>query len=72
MGRSKMTEKLKKIRRPKVAAAAEFADPIRASSEAVGREISRAISSGGGGPPCLARVQCRWPESAPTAKTRST
>ena len=41
-----------KIRRPKVAAAAAFAGPIRARPTAVGREILRPRSSGGGAPPC--------------------
>ena len=51
-----------KIRRPKVAAAAAFAGPIRGRPAAVGREISRPRSSGGGAPPCSACVQCWWPE----------
>ena len=46
-----------KIRRPKVVAAAEFAGPIQARSAAIGREILRPRSSGGGAPPCLVRVQ---------------
>ena len=45
-----------KIRRPKVAAAALFAGSIRARPVAVGREILRGWSSGGGAPPCLACV----------------
>ena len=61
-----------KIRRPKVAAAAVFAGPIRARPTAAGCEISRRRSSGGGAPPCLVRVQWWWPESTPTAETRST
>ena len=60
-----------KIRRPKVAAVAVFAGPIRACPAAAGREILLQWSSGGGAPPCLARVQWWWPESAPTAETRS-
>ena len=60
-----------KIRRPKVAVATVFAGPIRARPAADGREISREWSSGGGAPPCLARVQWWWPESAPTTETRS-
>ena len=46
-----------KIRRPKVAAAAAFAGLIRARPTAVGRKILWPILSGGGAPPCLARVQ---------------
>ena len=46
-----------KILRPKVAAAAVFAGLIRARLTAVGREILRPRSSGGGAPPCPARVQ---------------
>ena len=45
-----------KIRRPKLAAAATFAGPIRARPAAVSREILRPRSSGGGAPPCPARV----------------
>ena len=60
-----------KIRRPKVAAAAVFAGPIRARPAAAGHEISRRRSSGGGAPLWPVRVQWWWPESAPTAKTRS-
>ena len=63
--------KNEKIMRPKVAAAAAFAGPIRVRPAGVGREISQPISSDGGAPPCPARVQCWWPESAPTAETRS-
>ena len=58
------------IRRSKVAAAAVFADPIRAHPAAAGHEISRRQSSSGGAPPWQARVARWWPESAPTAKTR--
>ena len=39
------------IRRPTVAVAVAFAGPIRARPAAVGREISRQWSSGGGAPP---------------------
>ena len=46
-----------KIPRPKVAVAAAFAGPIRTRPAAVGREISRRWSSGGGAPPFTARVQ---------------
>ena len=46
-----------KIWRPKVAAAAVFAGPIQASPAAAGREILWPRSSGGGAPPCPARVQ---------------
>ena len=46
-----------KIRLPKVAAAAAFAGSIRARPAVVGREILRPRSSGGGSPPCPARVQ---------------
>ena len=60
-----------KIRQPKVAAVAAFADPIWARPTAVGREISRRWSSGGGAPPWLARVARWWPESSPTVETRS-
>ena len=60
-----------KIRQPKVAAAAVFADPIRARPAVAGREISWRRSSGGGAPPWPAHVQWWWPESAPTAETRS-
>ena len=59
-----------KIRRPKVAVAAAFAGPIRARPEAVGREISRQWSFGGGSPPWPAHVARWWPETSPTAKTR--
>ena len=55
----------------KVAAAAAFTGPIPARPAAVGREILRPRSSGGGAPPCPERVQYWWPESAPTAETRS-
>ena len=58
-----------KIRLPKVAAVAAFAGPIRARPAAVGREISRRWSSGGGSPPWLARVARWWLETSPTAKT---
>ena len=46
-----------KIRRLKVAAAAAFAGPIRARPAAVSREILRSRLSGGGAPPCPARVE---------------
>ena len=46
-----------KIRRPKVATVVAFAGPIRARPTAVGREILRPRSSGGGAPPCPACVQ---------------
>ena len=46
-----------KIRRPKLAAAAEFVSPIRARPTAVGREILRPRWSGGGALPCPTRVQ---------------
>ena len=46
-----------KIRRPKLATAAVFACSIRERPAAVGREILRPRSSGGGAPPCPARVQ---------------
>ena len=59
-----------KIRRPKVAAAAVFAGPIRARLEVAGREISRRQSSSGGAPPWPVRVARWWPESTPTAETR--
>ena len=62
--------KMAKIRLPKVAAAAVFAGPIQVRPAAVGREISRPRSYGGGAPPWLARVARGWSESAPTAKTR--
>ena len=54
-----------------MAAAAVFAGPIRARPTAADREILRRWSSGGGTPPYPARVQWWWPESAPTAETRS-
>ena len=60
-----------KIWRPKVAAAAVFTGSIRARPTATGREISRRRLSGGGAPPWPAHVQWWWPESAPTAETRS-
>ena len=56
MGRPEMVENTK-IRLPKVAAAAAIAGPIRAHPTAVGSEILRTRSSGGGAPPCLALVQ---------------
>ena len=43
-------------RRPTVAAAAAFVSPIRAHPAAVGREISRPRSPGGGAPTWVARV----------------
>ena len=43
-------------RRPTVAAAAAFVSPIRARPAAVGREISRPRSPGGGAPTWVARV----------------
>ena len=46
-----------KIRRPKVAAAAAFAGPIRLRPVTVGREILRPRSSGGGPTPCPTLVQ---------------
>ena len=46
-----------KIRLPKLAAAAAFAGLIRVRPETVGREILPPRSSGGGAPPCPARVQ---------------
>ena len=46
-----------KIRRPKLAATTVFAGPIRARPAAAGCEILLPRSSGGGAPPCLARVQ---------------
>ena len=46
-----------KIRRPKVAAAAAFAGPIRERPTAVGSEILQPRSSGGSPPPCPTRVQ---------------
>ena len=57
-----------KIRRPKVAAAAAFADPIWAHLTAAGREILPAWSSGDGAPPWPAHVQGWWPVTPPTAK----
>ena len=48
--------KNEKIRCPKVAAAAKFAGPIHKRPAAVSCEISKPISSGGGAPPCPARV----------------
>ena len=59
-----------KIRRPKVAAAAAFASPIRARPAAVGHEISRPRSPGGGTLTWVAHVSRRWLEKSPTAKTR--
>ena len=58
------------IRRPKVAAAAAFASPIRARPAAVGHEISWLRSPGGGAPTWVARASRGWPEKSPTAKTR--
>ena len=43
--------------------------PIWACLAVVRHEISPAQSSGGGAPPCPARVARGWPESPPTAKT---
>ena len=60
-----------KIRRPKLAAAAAFAGPIRARPTAASREILPGWSSGRPPPPCLERVQCWWSESAPTVETQS-
>ena len=60
-----------KIRRPKLATAAAFAGPIWACPTAVGREILLPRLSGGGAPPCPARVHYWWPESAPMVETRS-
>ena len=59
-----------KIRRPKVAATVAFAGPIRARPVAIGHEISRRLSSGGGAPPWPARVTRGCPETSPTTKTR--
>ena len=61
-----------KIWRPKVAAAAVFAGPIRGRPTAAGSEISLRRSSGGGAPPWSACVQWWWPELSPTAETRMT
>ena len=47
-----------------------FADPIWEHPAVVCREILPATSSGGGGPPCPARVASEWQVSPPTAKTR--
>ena len=64
--------KNKKFLRPKLeAAAAAFVGSIRAHPVAVGREILPTWSSGRPPPPWTARVQWWWPESAPTAETRS-
>ena len=60
-----------KIRRPKLAAAAAFASPIRARPAAAGWEILPAWSFGRPPPPWPARVQWWWLESAPTAETIS-
>ena len=60
-----------KIRRPKVAAVAVFAGQIRARPAAAGSEISWQRLPGGGAPPWPVLVQWWWPESAPTAETRS-
>ena len=46
-----------KIRRPKFAAAAAFAGPIRARPTAAGRKILSAWSSGRPPPPSQARIQ---------------
>ena len=51
-----------KIRRPKVAAAAVFAGPIRAHPAAADHEISRRWSSGGG-QNRLPRLKPEWPEN---------
>ena len=61
--------KKRKIRRLKVAAAVAFVGLIRARPASVGREISRRWSSGGGAPPCPARVARWWPEASLTTKT---
>ena len=68
MGRHEMAEKwrnpvtysggCRRVRRP---------DPGRPT--AVGLEISRRWSSGGGAPSWLARVARWWPKMSPTAKT---
>ena len=58
------------IRRPTMAAAAVFADPIWTRPAVVRREILPARSSGGGAPPWPARVARGWPKTPLTAKTR--
>ena len=55
----------RKIRRQTEAAAVVFSGQIPARPVAVGREISRLNSSGGGAPPCLARVAVWWPVVPP-------
>ena len=57
-----------KIRLPKFAA---VAGPIRARPAAAGRKILLAAASRRPPPPWPAREQYWWPESAPTAETRS-
>ena len=49
-----------------------FGSSIPVRPTAVGLEILPPRSSGGGAPPCPARVQYWWLESALTAETRST
>ena len=46
-----------KLLRPKVVAVAVFVGPIRARPAAAGRDVLLPRSSGGGAPPCLARVR---------------
>ena len=58
------------IRRPKVAVAIAFADPIWARPAAVRSENSRPRSPGGGSPTWVARASRRWPKTSPTVKTR--
>ena len=63
--------KIKKLSMTHSGRRCRFAGPIPAHPTAVGREILWPRSSGGGAPPCPARVQLWWPELAPTAETRS-
>ena len=55
MGRLEMAGKHKN-RRPKLAATATFAGPIRERPAVAGHEILQTRSSGGGAPPCPKRV----------------
>ena len=58
-----------KILRPKFAAAAAFASPIRARPAVAGRKILPAAASRRPPPPWMACEQYYHPESAPTAET---
>ena len=63
MGRPELAENGRKIKKLPVTQGGRrrrrrrFSGPIPARPKAVGREILRPRSSGGGAPPCSARVQ---------------